>query len=154
MIKRIAELYRVLEKFPLCILQFLFRFCIAMVFWNAGLVKIQSWQPTVALFANEYRVPLLSPEIAAMLAAAVELTCPVLLVFGLATRLATLPMLGMTLVIQTFVYPDLWLIHLTWATILLFILTRGPGAISLDHLILNIADFRAHRRERSEGVLR
>ena len=134
MIARIAELYRVLERFPLSILQFLFRICIAMVFWNAGVVKIQSWEPTVALFANEYKVPLLSPQLAAMLATSVELTCPILLILGLATRVATLPMLGMTFVIQTFVYPDLWLIHLTWTTILLFILTRGPGAISLDHL--------------------
>jgi len=133
--KTIADAVALLERFPLSILQFLFRFSIASVFWNSGLVKIQSWLPTVALFANEYRVPLLPPELAATLATAVELTCPVLLVFGLATRLATLPLLGMTFVIQTFVYPDLWLTHLTWATILLFILTRGPGAISLDHLI-------------------
>jgi putative oxidoreductase len=124
-----------LERFPLSILQFLFRFSIAYTFWNAGIVKIQSWQPTVALFANEYRVPILPPEVAAILATAVELTCPVLLVLGLATRLATLPMLGMTIVIQTFVYPDLWHIHLLWATILVFILTKGPGAISLDHVI-------------------
>lgn len=135
MITRIAELSRILERFPLSILQFLFRFCIAMVFLNAGLVKIQSWEPTVALFANEYKVPLLPPELAAVLAITVELTCPILLILGLATRLATLPMLGMTFVIETFVYPDLWLIHLTWATILLFILTRGPGAISLDHFL-------------------
>jgi putative oxidoreductase len=146
MIKRIAELYGVLENFPLSILQFLLRFCIAMVFWNAGMVKIQSWQPTVALFANEYRVPLLSPELAATLAATIELTCPVLLVFGLVTRPATLPMLGMTFVIQTFVYPDLWLIHLTWTTILLFILTRGPGAISLDHLLAGIVLSDSERR--------
>jgi putative oxidoreductase len=134
----------------------LFRICIAMVFWNSGMVKIQSWQPTVALFANEYRVPLLPPELAAMLATTVELTCPVLLVFGLATRLATLPMLGMTFVIQTFVYPDLWLIHLTWATILLFILTRGPGAISVDHLLSKtvLIESGQRRRGRSEGALR
>lgn len=133
--KLAADIIAQLERFPLSILQFLFRFSIAYTFWNAGIVKIQSWQPTVALFANEYRVPILPPELAATLAAAVELTCPVLLVFGLATRLATLPMLGMTIVIQTFVYPDLWHIHLLWATILLFILTRGPGAISLDQFI-------------------
>jgi putative oxidoreductase len=133
--KRAADIVAQLERFPLSIVQFLFRFSIAYTFWNSGLVKIQSWQPTVALFANEYRVPVLPPELAAMLAAAVELTCPVLLVFGLATRLATLPMLAVTFVIQTFVYPDLWHIHLLWATILIFILTRGPGAISLDHLI-------------------
>ncbi len=133
--KRVAEIIALLEKFPLSILQFLFRFVIAAVFWNSGIVKITSWQPTVALFANEYRVPLLPPELAAFLATAVELTCPVLLVLGLATRLATLPMLGMTVVIEAFVYPDLWLIHMTWATILLFILTRGPGVISLDHVL-------------------
>jgi putative oxidoreductase len=132
--KRVANLIALLERFPLSILQFLFRLCIATVFWRSGLVKIQSWEPTVALFANEYRVPLLPAELSATLATAVELTCPVLLVFGLATRLATLPMLGMTFVIQTFVYPDLWLIHRTWATILLVILTRGPGPLSLDPL--------------------
>jgi putative oxidoreductase len=127
-----------LERFPVSVLQLLLRLSIAVVFWDAGVVKITSWQPTVALFANEYKVPLLPPEIAATLAAAVELTCPVLLVLGLATRLATLPMLGMTFVIETFVYPDLWRIHLMWATILLFILTRGPGALSLDYFIAGI----------------
>jgi len=135
MISLVAKTIALLERFPLSILQFFFRFTIADVFWNAGLVKIQSWQPTVALFTNEYRVPVLPPELAATLAATVELSCPVLLVFGVATRLATLPMLGMTFVIETFVYPDLWLIHLTWATTLVFILTRGPGPISLDHVI-------------------
>jgi putative oxidoreductase len=134
-VKLAADIIAQLERFPLSILQFLFRFSIAYIFWNAGIVKIQSWLPTVALFANEYRVPFLPPELAAMLATAIELTCPVLLVLGLATRLATLPMLGMTIVIQTFVYPDLWHIHLLWATILLFVLTRGPGAISLDHVL-------------------
>jgi putative oxidoreductase len=134
-VKLAADIIAQLERFPLSILQFLFRFSIAYVFWNAGIVKITSWQPTVALFANEYHVPILPPELAAMLAAAVELTCPVLLVLGLATRLATLPMLAMTFVIQTFVYPDLWHIHLLWATILIFLLTKGPGAISLDHFV-------------------
>lgn len=123
------------ERFPLGILQFLFRFTIAAVFFKSGLTKIASWFSTVALFANEYRVPVLPPEVAAYMAATIELTCPVLLVLGLATRLATLPMLGMTFVIETFVYPEDWLEHLTWATTLLFILTRGPGPISLDHFI-------------------
>jgi putative oxidoreductase len=147
--KLAADIIAQLERFPPSILQFLFRFSIAYTFWNAGIVKIQSWQPTVALFANEYRVPILPPELAAMLAAAVELTCPVLLVFGLATRLATLPMLGMTIVIQTFVYPDLWHIHLLWATILVFILTKGPGAISLDHIIAKALLQQHQRRQRA-----
>ena len=124
-----------LERFPLSILQFAFRLSMGVVFWNSGLVKIQSWVPTVALFENEYKVPVLPAETAAMMAAAIELTCPVFLVVGLATRLSTLPMLGVTFVIQTFVYPDLWHLHLAWAAALLLILTKGPGAISLDYLI-------------------
>ena len=133
--KQIATIIALLERFPLSILQLMMRLSIGAVFFNSGLTKIQSWQPTVALFANEYKVPVLPPELAATLAATVELTCPVLLVLGLAARLATLPMLGMTFVIEVFVYPEDWIEHLGWATFLLFILTRGPGAISLDNFI-------------------
>jgi putative oxidoreductase len=122
-----------LERFPLSLLQLPFRVSIAAVFWNAGLTKLASWQSTVVLFRDEYRVPLLPPELAATLAATVELSCPVLLVLGVASRLATLPMLGMTFVIEAFVYPEDWIEHLTWASLLLFILTRGPGALSIDH---------------------
>lgn len=129
---RVADIVSRLERFPISVLQLLFRISIAAVFWNSGLTKIASWQSTVVLFRDEYRVPVLPPEIAAALAASVELTCPVLLVLGLATRLATLPMLGMTFVIEAFVYPEDWIEHLIWASLLLFILTRGAGAISLD----------------------
>ncbi len=128
----VAAAIALLERFPLSVLQLLFRISIAAVFWNSGLTKIASWQSTIVLFRDEYRVPLLPPEIAASLAATVELTCPVLLVLGLMTRLATLPMLGMTFVIEAFVYPEDWVEHLLWASLLLFILTRGPGAIALD----------------------
>ncbi len=75
---------------------------------------------------------MLPPEVAAMLATAAELTCPVLLVLGLATRLTTLPLLGMTAIIQLFVFPESWVDHLMWTAMLLTLLTRGPGAISLD----------------------
>ena len=129
---RLADVVRRLERFPMSVLQLLFRVSIAAVFWNSGLTKIASWQSTVVLFRDEYRVPVLPPEVAAALAASVELTCPVLLVLGLATRLATVPMLGMTFVIEAFVYPEDWIEHLTWASLLLFILTRGAGPISLD----------------------
>jgi putative oxidoreductase len=135
MINRITSIIALLERFPLSILQLMMRISVGAVFFYAGLTKIASWQPTVALFANEYKVPALPPELAATLAATIELTCPVLLALGLATRLATLPMLGMAFVIQTFVYPEDWVEHLGWATFLLFILTRGPGPISLDHVI-------------------
>ncbi len=124
-----------LERFPLDLLQLVFRLAVASVFWHSGQAKVASWQTTVLLFANEYRVPVLSPEVAATLAASFELGCSVLIAAGLLTRLATLPLLGMVFVIQTFVYPENWVEHLTWAAMLLFILTRGPGAISMDRLI-------------------
>ena len=124
-----------LERFPLAVLQLMFRVGVGGVFWNSGQVKIASWQVTLALFEQEYKVPVLSTELAAQLATAVELTCPVLLVLGLAARLATLPLLTMTFVIQVFVYPEAWSQHLVWASMLLFILTRGPGPISLDRMI-------------------
>ena len=129
---RIAAIVDHLERFPLGVLQLLFRVSIAAVFWNSGLTKIASWQTTIVLFRDEYKVPLLPPELAATLAATVELSCPVLLVLGLATRLATLPMLAMTVVIEVFVYPEDWIEHLGWTAFLLFILTRGPGPIALD----------------------
>jgi putative oxidoreductase len=130
---RIVAILRWLDRFPLSILQFVFRFSIGAVFWNAGLTKIASWQTTLVLFRDEYQVPVLPPEIAAFLATTIELTCPVLLVLGILTRLATLPMLAQTFVIEVFVYPEDWIEHLTWTAMLLFILTRGPGAISFDH---------------------
>ena len=133
--KRILTLREALERFPFALLQLAARVSMAAIFWNSGLTKIASWQTTIALFRQEYKVPVLPPEIAATLAASTELSMPVLLVLGLFTRLATLPMLGMAFVIQTFVYPEDWIEHLTWATLLLLILTRGPGPIALDALI-------------------
>jgi len=135
MTDRIAALFAWLDHFPMALFQLMFRISIGGVFWSAGMTKIASWQTTVVLFRDEYKVPVLPPEVAATLAASVELTGPVLLLFGLASRLATLLMLGMTFVIQAFVYPEDWNEHLIWASFLLFILTKGPGALSLDHLI-------------------
>jgi len=108
---------------------------VGSVFFKAGLLKYGSWEFTIKLFQDEYKVPLLPPEIAARIATFQELTMPILLFLGLGTRLATLPMLGMIAVIQTFVYPNAFSDHLTWGSILLFLLTRGPGAFSLDYLI-------------------
>jgi putative oxidoreductase len=134
-LERIENVLDTLGRFPVAIVQFLLRLSIALVFWHAGMTKIASWDTTIALFRDEYMVPVLPPELAASLAVTVELTCPVLLVLGLATRLATLPMLGMTFVIEVFVYPEQWIEHLMWASILVFIVTRGPGVLSLDHLV-------------------
>jgi len=111
------------------------RIAVASVFLKSGLLKINSWEFAIKLFEEEYKVPLLDPVWAARLAVINELTFPVLLIVGLATRLATLPLLGMIAVIQTFVYPQAWTDHLLWGSILILLLSRGPGALSLDHLI-------------------
>ena len=135
LIHRIERARAALEATPLSMTQLLARAGVGAVFFKSGMTKIASWEFTLMLFREEYRVPVLPPEIAAPLATATELSMPVLLVLGLFARLATLPLLGMVLVIQIFVYPQSWAEHLTWAALLLLILTRGPGAISLDRLI-------------------
>ncbi|MFO1058220.1 MAG: DoxX family protein [Dongiaceae bacterium] len=125
----------ILESIPVALPELVLRLGVGLAFWRSGQVKIQSWSITQTLFAEEYRVPLLPPELAATLAAAVELTTPVLLLLGLATRLSAAAMLGMTLVIQVFVYPMNYPDHLLWAGPLLYLVLRGPGALSIDHLI-------------------
>ncbi|MFO0996753.1 MAG: DoxX family protein [Alphaproteobacteria bacterium] len=124
-----------LERVPMPLMVLLMRLGIAAVFFKSGLTKIASWQATVQLFAMEYQVPALPPELAAYLAATFELTCPVLIVLGLATRLGALALLGMTAVIQIFVYPENWSEHLLWASILVYLAARGAGALSLDRVI-------------------
>jgi putative oxidoreductase len=128
---------RWLERFPLSLIQLAMRIAVGAVFFNSGLLKINSWEFAIKLFEDEYKVPLLDPVWAARLATFNELTFPVFLFLGLATRLATLPLLGMIVVIQTFIYPQAWTEHLLWASILVFLLTRGPGALSLDHFVEN-----------------
>ena len=137
---RLHHAIAILDRFPLSILQLMFRIAIAAVFWSSGLTKIASWDTTIALFRDEYMVPLLPPEIAAAMSAIFELSCSALIVVGLATRLATLPLLGMTFVIEVFVYPEYWAMHLMWASILLFLLTNGPGVLSLDHYLKRVLE--------------
>jgi putative oxidoreductase len=132
---RVRAVYARLGLLPLSLIQLMARLSMAIVFWRSGQTKLANWDLTLQLFTNEYKVPILPPEIAAPMAAAVELSCPILLVLGLFTRPATLPMIAMTLVIQIFVYPQSWPDHLAWLTFLLLLLTRGPGVVSLDHLI-------------------
>jgi putative oxidoreductase len=127
--------FRKLERFPLSILQLAMRIGVGAVFFRSGLLKIDSWEFAVRLFRDEYQVPLLDPVLAAQITTAVELGVPPLLFVGLATRLATLPLLGMIAVIQIFVYPNAWSDHLLWASALALVLTRGPGVFSVDHWI-------------------
>src|SRR5262249_9785619 len=126
---------RSLARLPLSALQLLMRIAIGSVFFNAGLLKYRSWEVTLLLFRDEYKVPVFDPMLMARMATFNELTFSTLLFLGLATRLATLPFLGMIAVVQTFGYPNAWIEHLVWASILLFLLTRGGGTLSLDHLI-------------------
>lgn len=126
---------QVLERFPGSLLGLAFRLAVATVFFRSGLSKIASWDATVALFDMEYMLPLIPPELGAYMAASLELTAPVLLVLGLLTRPAAAALLGMTTVIQLFVYPENWPDHILWASILLYLVTRGAGALSLDHLL-------------------
>lgn len=126
------------DKFPSWLLALIIRVGIADVFWRSGQTKVSGWhvtQTTVQLFRDEYKVPLLPPEVAANLASIQEHLFSVLLVIGLASRLSALGLLCMTAVIEIFVYPENWPDHLLWAGALLYVLARGPGELSLDALI-------------------
>lgn len=147
---RVQRVTSWLERLPIAVLLLAIRVGVGMVFFKAGLLKYRSWEFTVLLFRDEYQVPVLPPEVAARMAMTFELTLPVLLFLGLGARLATLPLLGMLVVIQTFVYPNAWADHLFWGGALALILTRGPGALSLDHLIAR----RFERAGRNEAAVR
>ena len=115
------------------------RVAIAAVFFLSGRTKVDGFlhvtDSAYALFREEYKVPLIPPEIAAHLAAYAEHLFPMLLVLGLFTRLSAVALLGMTAVIQIFVYPDAWPVHLSWAGLLLYLAGRGAGPLSLDHAV-------------------
>ena len=140
-----------LARFPLSIIQLAGRIGVGAIFFKAGLLKYGSWEFTVKLFEDEYRVPLLDPAVAARIAMVQELTIPILLFLGLATRIATIPLLGMIGVIQIFVYPNAYSDHLVWGSILVLLLTRGPGVFSLDHLIARVAARRSTRLRRAQA---
>ena len=114
------------------------RFFPAAVFWQSGETKVAGWHlkpSAISLFENEYQLPLIDPTIAAYVSAFSEHFFPILLVIGLATRFSALALLCMTMVIEIFVYPGAWPTHGVWATCLLVVIARGPGWLSLDHLI-------------------
>ncbi|HSS66817.1 MAG TPA: DoxX family protein [Gammaproteobacteria bacterium] len=127
-----------LGGFPKSVIELGLRAGVAAVFFKSGLSKIANWELTVQLFAEEYAVPLLPPELAAYLATAAELACPALLIIGLGARFGALALLGMTAVIQIFVYPESWAEHLLWASIFVYVLTQGAGKLSLDYAIKRV----------------
>lgn len=113
------------------------RFAIAGIFFYSGRTKVEGFltvtDSAYALFREEYNVPLLPPELAAHLATYAEHLFPLLLALGLFTRLSAVALLGMTAVIQIFVYPDAWPTHLSWAALMLYLIGRGAGPLALDH---------------------
>lgn len=115
------------------------RIALAAIFFLSGRTKVEGIltvsEGTFALFRDEYKVPLLAPELAAHLATYAEHLLPALLVLGLFTRLSALALLAMTAVIQLFVYPDAWPTHLSWAALALYLVGRGGGALSLDRML-------------------
>ncbi|MBD9500622.1 DoxX family protein [Pseudomonas sp. BGr12] len=134
---RIADfLQHLLGDAVLCLVA---RVGIAATFFLSGRTKVEGFltitPSTYELFRTEYMLPLLPPQIAAHLATYAEHLFPVLLVLGLCTRVSALALLGMTTVIEVFVYPDAWPTHLVWAGLLLLLIGRGAGGWSLDRAL-------------------
>jgi putative oxidoreductase len=141
-----------LGRVPDSLIAFVGRFSIAAVFWKSGQTKVEGFAidivygeftlgvprlsgSVVDLFRDEFRLPVIPPELAAPMAAFAEHLFPILILIGLATRFSALALLVMTLTIQVFVYPDAYPTHGVWAAVLLYLVAKGPGAVSLDHLI-------------------
>lgn len=124
---------------PHSLLALVNRVAVAGIFWLSARTKVDGWftvsDSAYALFREEYKLPLLPPELAAQMATVAEHVFPILLVLGLFTRLSALALLGMTLVIQLFVYPDAWPTHLSWAGLMLYLAGRGAGNVSLDRVL-------------------
>jgi putative oxidoreductase len=131
----------IFARIPHALIGLLGRLAIGLVFWNSGRAKVRGWNifdvsdQTLFLFREEYKLPVIPPELAALAAQVAEHVLPVLLVLGLLTRISAAGLLIMTLVIQIFVYPNAYVVHGTWAAILLMLMKYGPGEISLDRLI-------------------
>ncbi|QRQ87846.1 DoxX family protein [Cupriavidus oxalaticus] len=135
LVERAQRVVAWLDRIPYSALAIPLRLAVATIFWNSAMTKLANWETAVELFREEYRVPLLPPELAAYLSVSIELAAPVLLVLGLATRPVALILLGMTAVIEVFVYPQAWPTHIQWAAMLLVLLARGAGMFSIDWLI-------------------
>jgi putative oxidoreductase len=128
------------EAIPHDLIALIGRIAIGTVFWRSGMTKIDGFSiapSTFYLFQNEYNLPLIPPDIAAYMATATELTMPLLLWSGLLTRFAATVLLGMTLVIEIFVFPNAFDTHGVWAVTLLYLMKYGAGRFYLDHLLFS-----------------
>jgi putative oxidoreductase len=147
---RIAEL---LNKIPYSIIALVARLATFSVFFRSGSQKLLDWNSTLALFQNEYKVPLLPPNLAAYMAASIELGCSFLVLMGLMTRLGVAALLCLVLTIQIFVYPNAWPDHIQWLAFMLILLARGPGDFSLDSwLKRRVMTVTGQNRERRTSV--
>ncbi|MEC9344931.1 MAG: DoxX family protein [Pseudomonadota bacterium] len=139
MMERAVVAIHTLERYGIPLVDLFFRVLIFRAFFNAGLTKISDWDNTLVLFEYEYMVPLLDHVHAAYLATAAELVMSCLILAGLLTRLAAIPLLAMALVIQFVLgatnpaYSNVE--HFYWMAILLMLIVRGPGPLSLDRLL-------------------
>jgi putative oxidoreductase len=131
----ISRLNLLAARIPFDIVALMLRIFPALVFWQSGRTKVDGWRiadSTWFLFEQEYALPLIPPQIAAVMATMAEHLLPVLMIAGLMTRLSAFGLLAMTAVIQIFVYPDAWMTHGLWAAALLAVAALGPGRLSLD----------------------
>jgi putative oxidoreductase len=150
--RMIANAHALMARIPESAISLLGRFSVAAVFWKSGQTKIEGLavdlvsgtfelgmprlsSSVVDLFRDEYQLPLISPELGATLAALGEHVLPLMLLLGLGTRFAALGLLVMTAVIQLLVYPAAYPTHGVWAAVLLWLMVRGPGAVSIDHAL-------------------
>lgn len=144
--------HTLMARIPESAIALIGRFSVAAVFWKSGQTKIEGLAvdlvsgtfelgvprlspSAVDLFRDEYRLPLLSPELGATLATLGEHVLPLMLLLGLGTRFAALGLLLMTAVIQVLVYPAAYPTHGVWAAVLLWLMVRGPGVVSIDHVL-------------------
>ena len=137
-VRTVQRAIAALDRIPYWLIGLSARIFPAAVFWQSGQTKIAGWHlkpSAIALFQSEYQLPLIDPVTAAGVSAIAEHLFPIFLMIGLASRFSALALLVMTAVIEIFVYPDAWPTHGVWATCFLIVIARGPGLLSLDHLI-------------------
>lgn len=136
--RALIRLNAAFARVPLDLVRIALRLFPAFVFLQSGRTKVEgvTIKPsTYYLFEHDYALPLIPPEIAAPLAASAEHLLPALMILGLFTRVAALGLIGMTAVIEIFVYPEAWITHGLWASALLALVVLGPGRLSLDRAL-------------------